>query len=253
MKPRIACRPHSYRPYEAEAYAHLAGLGVRHVEISLPAEDAVESTLAELQAHGLTVTSVHGECELSDAKIAAQIRRQMPILKALDCPLLFVSARADDLPLETAYERLRAAGDVAGEMGVTIVMETHPDLITNAEVACRTMEAVNHPHVRVNYDTANVYFYNKDIDSVSQLEQVAPFVAAVHLKETNGGYHDWHFPALGAGIVDFPAIFAVLDRIRFDGPCTMEIEGIEGEDATHDLILGRVADSVAYLKKIDRF
>ena len=36
-------------------------------------------------------------------------------------------------------------------------METHPDLITNGQVARQTMTSINHPGVRVNFDTANVY------------------------------------------------------------------------------------------------
>ena len=165
---------------------------------------------------------------------------------------MFTSVRRDEIPLETACERLRAAGAVAAEHGVTLSLETHPDLVTNAEVALATMQAVDHAHVRVNFDTANVYFYNRGVDAVEQLRALGPHVASVHLKDTDGGYRNWHFPALGAGIVDFASVFQVLDAAGFSGPCTLEIEGIEGEDRTEQLVRDRIAASVEHLRVLGR-
>jgi len=249
----IACRWRSYAPFEALAFKHLAGLGVRHVEIKLPDQDEVDGVKAELERYGLTASTLHGDCDIRRADIAERIERQMPILAALGTRLLFVSVRADETPLETAYARLRAAGEVAAAGGVTIVMETHPDLASNVEVTLATMEAVDHPNVRVNYDTANVYFYNHNVDSVEQLRPIVPYVAAVHLKDTGGGYREWNFPALGRGVVDFAGVFKVLDEAGFDGPCTLELEGVEGEIKTERLVCDRVAESLGYLRGLGRF
>ncbi|MBU0639672.1 MAG: sugar phosphate isomerase/epimerase [Planctomycetes bacterium] len=248
----IACRVASYGDFAALAYEHLSGLGVKCVEIPVPAPDNIESTKAELERFGLSASTLHGECDVARADIAAAIRAQMPAFAALGTRYMFVSVKAGDTPLETAYQRLREAGDVAGENGVTIVLETHPDLLTNGEVGRRTMEAVAHPQVRVNFDTANVYFYNRDVDAVDELRQVAEFVGAVHLKDTDGGYRHWYFPALGTGVVKFPEIFAVLDDVGFAGPCTLEIEGIEGETPTERLVCERVAASADYLRGLGR-
>ncbi len=249
----LSCRVASYRPFEELAFAHLASLGVRHVEIPLPAPDEVDATRATLQQHGLSAASLHGTCDIRQPDVADQVAAQLPTLAAFGCKLLFVSVSADDTPLDQAYHRLRAAGSVAAEHGVTIVMETHPDLVTNARVALETMRGVDHPNVRVNYDTANVYFYNHNVDTVTELQQVVPNVAAVHLKDTDGGYRHWHFPALGQGIVDFARVFQVLDEHGFAGPCTLEIEGLEGEKKTADLVRQRVSDSVEYLRRLARW
>jgi len=248
----IACRPSSYGEFAEGALEHIASVGLRHVEIMVPPADAIAETRDRLARLGLSASSMHGTCDLSRPDVAQQVADQMPALAALGCPIMFVSAKRGDLPAETAYERLRQAGDVAAAQGVTIVLETHPDLITNADVALETMRGVEHPHVRVNFDTANIYFYNRDVDGVAELRKIAPYVAAVHLKDTDGGYRHWHFPALGEGIVDFAGVFAVLDEAGFRGPCTLEIEGIEGETATRALVEGRIAASVAYLRSLGR-
>lgn len=255
MAPRqslIACRTSSYGPFSARAYAHLASLGVRHVEIPVPAADAIETTAAELREHGLTASSLHGECDVSRPDIAERIAAQMSAFASLNCRIMFTSVQRGEIAPDTAFGRLREAGDVAGEHGVTLVLETHPDLATNAEVALATMRGVDHPHVRLNFDTANIYFYNRDVDCVEQLRDVASYVAAVHLKDTDGGYRHWHFPALGEGIVDFARVFHVLDEAGFHGPCTLEIEGVEGEEKTEQLVLDRIAASVEHLRELGR-
>lgn len=248
----IACRTASYAPFEALAYEHLAGVGVRHVEIPVPTSDSIDATRAELDRHGLSASSLHGECDVGRADVAAQVAAQMPAFAALGARYMFVSAQAGPVPLETVYDRLRQVGDVAADHDVTIVLETHPDLATNGVVARRTMEAVAHPRVRVNFDTANVYYYNREVDAVAELRRVVAFVASVHLKDTDGGYESWNFPALGRGVVDFPAIFAVLDEAGFAGPCTLEIEGLDGEARTERLVCDRIAESVGFLRRLGR-
>ena len=127
-------------------------------------------------------------------------------------------------------------------------METHPDLITNGDVARETMAGVNHPNVQVNFDTGNVYYYNEHVTAVGELEKVIDSVAAVHLKETNGEFETWHFPALGEGVVDYPTIFRMLADKGFTGPYTMELEGIRDEELTKADVERRVEKSLEYLR-----
>ncbi len=251
-KPIIACRPHSYGPFMKIAYEHLASLGIRHVEIEVPKPENLESTRAELQRYGLSASSLHGECDVRRGDTAAQVEAQMPAFESLGARIMFISAKADDTSLETVYGRLRQAGEVAGRHGVTIVLETHPDLITNSKVALATMKGVDHPNVRVNYDTANIYYYNEGVDGVKELRRIAEYVAAIHLKDTSGGFHAWDFPALGRGVVNFAKTFKILDAVGFTGPCTLEIEGKEGETLTERLACDRVAESVGYLRGLGR-
>jgi inosose dehydratase len=248
----IACRTLSYAPFVSLAYEHLASLGIRYVEIPLPKPDELDATGAALQRHGLCATSLHGDCDVGRPDIATQIAAQMPVFAALGTKIMFVSVKADDTPPETAFARLREAGDVVARHGVTLVLETHPDLVTNAQTALATMRGIDHPNVRINFDTANIYFYNQDVDGVEELRRIAPYVAAVHLKDTDGGYRHWHFPALGRGVVRFPAVFKLLDECGFSGPCSLEIEGIEGESRSERLVCDRVAESAGYLRGLGR-
>jgi sugar phosphate isomerase/epimerase len=248
----IACRAYSYAPFLTLAYEHLAGLGMRYVEIAVPQPKEVDATRAALQRYGLSASSMHAECNVRRPDVAGQIADQLPVLAVFGTRTMFVSVKADDTPLPTVYGRLREAGEEAAKYGVNIVLETHPDLVTNAEVGLATMRGVNHPNVRINYDTANVYFYNEAADGASELRRMVSYVGAVHLKDTDGGYRHWCFPALGRGVVRFREIFEILDAAGFMGPCTIEIEGIEGEVKTERLVCDRVAASVGYLRGLGR-
>jgi sugar phosphate isomerase/epimerase len=250
VAPTIACNTASYGPYQNRAFEHLAKIGIRAVEIPCPEARDVDRVRRELDRCGLAATSVMVPCQMDADDVTMRFSYAMDRAAGLGARLVFTSTRTAELDVEYVYGRLQTIGDAAADRGMTVVLETHPDLATNGEVAAATMRGVGHPNVRINFDTANVYYYNEGVTAEGELAKVIDFVGAVHLKDTDGGYRSWHFPALGEGVVNFPAVFAALSTRGFDGPCTMEIEGIRGERLTEDLALSRVTASLAYLREL---
>jgi inosose dehydratase len=112
------------------------------------------------------------------------------------------------------------------------------------------MSDLDHPHVRINFDTGNIAYYNEGIDPVGELEAVKGLVRNVHLKDNRGRFEDWYFPALGdGGAVDFRRVLSVLDSAGYGGAYTIELEGIQGEaEPGLDARVERVARSVAHLR-----
>jgi L-ribulose-5-phosphate 3-epimerase len=136
----------------------------------------------------------------------------------------------DSLERRTCIDHLRRLGDLAGEQGMTIALETHKGPTQNAQAMLALMAEIAHPHVRLNFDTGNIAYYNDSADPCDELEQVKSYVANVHLKDNRGGFEDWYFPAVGdGGSVDFTRVRQILDGVGFNGPYTIEIEGIAGE------------------------
>lgn len=159
---------------------------------------------------------------------------------------------ADESEYLTVIEHLRRLGDTAGENGITLALETHKGPTQNAEAMLALMAAVDHPQVRLNFDTGNIAYYNQGADPRDELERVKHFVRNVHLKDNRGGFEDWHFPAVGdGGAVDFRRIRKILDGVGFAGPYTIEIEGIGGEpEPGLEGRQGRIARSVRYLRSV---
>ncbi len=139
----------------------------------------------------------------------------------------------------TVLKNLAKLGDVVGTLGITIALETHKGPTQNAKAMLALMADLDHPSVRLNFDTGNIAYYNAGADPVAELEQVAPLVRNVHLKDNRGGFEDWYFPVAGdGGAVDFVRIREILDSVGFTGPFTLEIEGIGGEPEPG--LLGRI-------------
>lgn len=244
----IAVNLGSYGKYRENALAHLQSLGIRHVEIPVPAPERATEVVRQLAGFGLSASTLLAPCDLTkEAEAFAPYARTG---REIGVPILFISAKAGDMPRAQAYARLRELAEVAGAQGVTLALETHPDLAENAARARETIEAVGHPRLGWNLDTANLYYYNQGINAVEECRQGRDLIRSVHLKDTNGGYRTWHFPALGDGIVDFGAIFGLLNERGFTGPFTFELEGIEGETLTEAETQARVARSLEHLRRI---
>jgi sugar phosphate isomerase/epimerase len=238
----------SYGKHREGAFAHLESIGIRHVEISVPAADQVDAVRQRLANHGLTPTTLLCPCDLTQD--AESMRPHLEVGKAMGVPIFFISAKAGDLPKPDAYRRLRARAELAGEYGITLSLETHPDLGENATEARATVHVVNHPRLAWNLDTANLYYYNANIDAVEEARKGRGIIASVHLKDTNGAQRCWWFPALGEGVVDFAGVFEVLNDAQFFGPFTFELEGCQGVELDEAGAQAQVARSLQYLKDL---
>jgi len=244
----VAVNIGSYRKHRERAFAHLESIGVRNVEIPVPTPDQLAAMQQRLRDFGLSATTLNCPCDLSLEP--ETLREKLEVGKAMGVSTFFVSAKAGELSKVEAYSRLRARCELADEFGITLSLETHPDLAENATEARATLHVVDHPRLRWNLDTANLYYYNQNVNAVSETRKGLDLIGSVHLKDTNGGFHAWWFPALGEGVVDFRGVFSLLNGAGFHGPFTLELEGIQGEELDEAAAGARVAKSIHYLQTI---
>lgn len=276
MNRTIACFPNSYGRFGVEAAAPLLqDIGLRHIELPIknagvPSFFGEEPVLTDasgpddlarvrrlLDDHQLSIAS----CNITagnplDPKVVDATCRKLDLVAELGAPLVVAGAgeAETDEDRDTLYRHLGRIGDHAGKHGITYCFETHPGICQNADGMLETMRVLDHPHLRLNFDTGNILYYNEGADVIAALEQVIDYVCHVHLKDSPGGYRDWTFTTLGTGVVDFRRVREILDAAGFTGPYSLEIEGIEGEaPPTLEQHHQRVADSVAYLKTLGYF
>jgi sugar phosphate isomerase/epimerase len=249
----LAVRMSSYGKYEEAAWKHLSDIGVHYVFLKIPASDQVEAIMKRLKESNLTPLVIRGDTDLSRENSVDELAGQLAICEKMGVKYMFLSPKHGDASKEVACERLRRAGDVAKLHGVTITLETHRDLGTNADVHIETMKAINHPNVRVNFDTGNISFYNKGGDAAAELKKVIDYVGTMELKDHNLEYEGWDFPTLGTGKVNFPEVLKTLDSHGYKGPVTIEFEGVKGVELTEEQTKKAIADSVAYLRSLAKF
>lgn len=251
--PPIGVRLTSYGKYEEMAWTHLPNIGVKYIFISVPPADQVADMMKKLNEHNLKVLVMRGEADLTQESCVQQLEGQFQVCSQMDVHFLFLSAKRQETPKEVVYERLRRAGDVAEKYNVTIVLETHPDLGTNGDVQLETMKAINHPRVRVNFDTGNITFYNQNTDAVTELKKSISYVATVEFKDHTGEFDVWNFPVLGQGKVNFPEILKILKEHHYNGPITIEFEGVKGAELTEAQTKEAIENSIKYLRSLGCF
>jgi inosose dehydratase len=230
------------------------------VVITEKADDATASAFCDLLArHGVAVSG----CNVGGADIRTRegfelTERRIRFARRWFNVAVVVSGAgqpADAAERRTVLDHLRRIGDTAGALGVTVALETHKGPTQNADAMLALMGELDHPHVRLNFDTGNIAYYNRGADPCDELERVKHLVRNVHVKDSRGGFEDWYFPAVGdGGSVDFARVRQILDGVGFAGPYTIEIEGILGEpepglEGRHE----RVARSVQHLRRCGYF
>ncbi len=249
----LATRFRSYGDYAESAWEHMPRIGLKHTFLAIPEACEVDATIARLQEHGLTPVVIRGNAELSEESFVEDITAQLAICEKMGVKYMFLSAKRKETPMEVAYQRLRGAGDAAKKHGVIVALETHPDLGTNGDVQVETMKAVNHPNIRVNFDTANVTYYNKNTTALKELEKSIEYVATIEFKDHSEEFETWDFPVVGQGKVDFEAIVALLRKHDYAGPVTIEFEGTEGIKLNEEKTKLAIAESVAYVRSLASF
>lgn len=255
--------PHGVR----EAVKQAAAAGLHFVELAMKphdmgglkvpssavigeqsSEEEIASFEALLQETGMRILTGNGGADLEDAAAVDVVKRRMDLAHRLGARTFVLSCPSRS---NTVYDRLQELGDYALARGLVIALETHPPLVTNAATGLETMKAVNHRNVRINFDTANVHYYNEGIDTLKEVETLLEYIVHVHLKDSRQGFKEWFFPALGEGTIDIPGLFKLLNGAGFYGPFSMELEGIQGEgELTLEQRQARVVASFNYLKEI---
>jgi L-ribulose-5-phosphate 3-epimerase len=253
MNWRLACRLASYGKYQDAAWNHLPSIGVHHVFLSVPEPHEIAAVQQRLDAHQLKPLVMRGQADLGEPQSVDELAGQLAVCAKMGVRYMFLSPRHTGAIKETAYERLRQVGESARHHGVIIALETHPDLGTNGDVHRETMKHVDHPNVRVNFDTGNITYYNQGADVVAELKKIVEYVATVELKDHGGQARTWDFPALGQGKIDFAGVLDVLKAHGYAGPITIEVEGIEGKPWNEAQTEQAIADSVAFLRKLAPF
>jgi sugar phosphate isomerase/epimerase len=221
----ISCRTGVFDTLQA-AFENFPKAGVYHAEVP-PAPGGDYRAMADLaRRHGVTIATVATHVVLDSEATMGEFLPVIDGTRSIGVPKIFVSAQANpQVPWETVVVRLRQLAEYARQRQVTLCMETHPPFGANGDMARKTLAGVGHPGLRFNFDTANIYYYNRGTDTVTELKKVAEFVASVHLKDTDGGFQSPIFPPIGEGVVDFRGVFRILGEVGFTGPYTLEIEG----------------------------
>lgn len=140
---------------------------------------------------------------------------------------------------EVTPEECRKLGSALTELGkrtaaVGIPLGYHNHLNTigqKPENLARVMEASDPKYVKLELDTAHCQAGGGD--PAAAVEKYRDRLLFMHLKDVvdapasgGGARYPFKFVELGKGMVNFPAVFAALNKIRFDGWAVVELDHV---------------------------
>lgn len=228
------------RPLDAPGMLDLAAeLGLSSVELPFgyihPDEDAkvLRAFCAQARDLELRVTSAGLPIEVDPFIRHLELAHQAGI-KTVRCVLSGVLC-GDRRPLgglegwqrhlDEMIRRLNAIAPAAESLGIRIGVENHQD--ATSEDLLYLCESVNSPSVGITLDTGNPLAVAEE--PVAFARAILPHLVHVHLKDyrmmvTPEGYRLFHC-AIGAGVIDFPALFALF-RTKPDVLCHLEMAAL---------------------------
>lgn len=108
---------------------------------------------------------------------------------------------------------IRHLADAAGKQDMIVCLET----ILNGEQLLKFLKLVNHPQVRVVFDTGNRVSFGHNL--YADIVLLGQAIEHVHIKDKNKTNENVY---LGTGLVNFYDVFRALKKIGYSGPYTFE-------------------------------
>ena len=218
----------------AERMQRVADQGFKFYSFWSATEAEQDSMLKVQQQNGMTCASITGTGSLGSssgltkpgmekgyldeitarAKVAAKFGGAMPII--------FVGRQQPDVPWETQRAQivsgLKAAGEIAKEYGIVLVMEplsTTPGQVRmaldTASVAFPVIDEVAHPNVKVCFDMYHLQLMEGNIAAHLRQGLAKGWIGLVQIGEVPGRKEP------GTGEIDYGYIFRVLREVNYKG------------------------------------
>lgn len=190
--------------------------------------DQLRDVKALLQEYKLKCVGIGAHSNVMKAEGIENLVRSIDLAIAFDCPYIITATGdshhdSDVIEDEKVLARnLEPVFEKCKQFNKVLVLETHGNNYPTGRSLKKLVHTLN-SNVKINYDTGNVIFYGNTLP-YEDLAASADDVAFIHLKDKLGPYHEWNFPAIGDGELDFPRILSILKKAEYRGPISVEIE-----------------------------
>lgn len=189
-----------------------------------------------LDRNGVKASGVSAHCPLMRPEVSVMyLQRAIRFAAALGAPVVNTdeSYRPEWVAMDEAWPLMRytlkAVLRVAERYGVAIGIEPHNEISRTTNGLLRIATLVDHPLLRVNYDTGNAYLAGEDI--YDALERIGPRLVHMHAKDISVQHSEAERGKVsgtpvgcgcGDGVVDWARVAVIIRRHGFDGVLSVE-------------------------------
>ena len=218
-----------------QALRIVAGCGFGYVEIAsiagmcehvLPGDIVpgyADSLKRLLSSNNLSAYAFSGHVDLTEDGGLADFLKKMELAAGLGCKVINTNSGPSGR-IGEFRRNLPKIIDCAERLGLIVCLESHGDIIGTAKDAAPLFREINHPLIRLNYDTGNTYYYAKgDVKVEDDILYGLEYLAYVHIKDISIVGHRANYRPLGMGDVDLYKFFSAISQLERPVHCGLEI------------------------------
>jgi sugar phosphate isomerase/epimerase len=188
-------------------------------EFSTP--EAISITMKKMNDHGLRFVDLGSSCALhfpkgdERTKNLNEAKRFIDLAAKLNCPYIRVfpnqipKDRDRQETLNLIIEGLRELGAYASDSNVTVLLESHGELIYKNDLL-HVMEGAANPHIGLVWDVCNMWIVTKETPE-DVYGTLKPYIKHTHIKDLKIENGKEEYVLLGTGIVP---IFQAIDLLH---------------------------------------
>lgn len=216
--------------------------------------EQLQEIQALLQQYRVKCVGIGAHSNVMEAEGIVNLLRSVDLAVAFDCPYIITATGdahddADVIEDESLLaNNLEPIIERCEQLNKVLALETHGNNYPTG-LSLKRLAKLLQNRVKINYDTANVIFYGNTYP-YEDLEASADQLAFIHLKDKRGAPHEWNFPAIGDGDLDFGKILSILKKADYKGPISVEIEFTPAGPANLAEVNEAVKRSYRYLSSI---
>jgi sugar phosphate isomerase/epimerase len=187
-------------------------------------KDQIPDTLALMKDRNLQFVDLGSSATLHFADTAERNknldegRRFIDLAQQVNCPYVrvfpnnFPKEQERNATMDLIIKGLLELGSSAKDSNVTVLMETHGDLVKSQDVE-KIMKSADDPHVGLVWDVANMWTITKE-PPVVVYERLKKYIRHTHIKDARTVNGKIEYRLLGRGEVP---IFAAIDALSKGG------------------------------------
>jgi sugar phosphate isomerase/epimerase len=159
---------------------------------------------------------------LDEAKRFIQLAEQMGCPYVRVFPNNFPKDQEKNKTMDLIIKGLQELGDYAKDKGVTVLMETHGDVVHTADIE-QIMQSVGHPHVGLVWDIVNMWSVTKE-PPAQMYAKLKKYIHHLHVKDMMLVDGKEEFVSMGKGNSPIFEAIDILAKDEFKGYYSFEWE-----------------------------
>ena len=202
--------------------ASIAGT-CEHITPAQMSGDFASEVVLLLRELGLSAYSFSGHLNLTVESELNDFLKKMEFAAAIGAKIVNTNSG----PVSRIKEfkgNLKKIISIAEKLNIKVGLESHGDIIASAQTAASLLKEINHPLIRLNYDTGNTYYYAKGKISIQEdIKYGLAYMDHIHLKDIHIEGNRAFYCPIGEGDIDFKEVFKVIKTKGTPVACGLEI------------------------------